>query len=214
LSGFVGGIVAVVALVLAGWSAERSFALPTPEELAPNTVARVFDAPAGAGTITVAEFRHALDLVSVAAGRRSVPQVGANDYERLRKAAIGSLLESAWLFGQAAEWGIAVTPREVSRELALIKRQSFESRAEYRKFLREMHYTRRDVNERVELQLLSVGLQQRIQARIEREARNEFEEQRGLREFVAEFNERWRARTVCAPLYVTERCSNGPPLAD
>lgn len=32
--------------------------------------------------------------------------------------------------------------------------------------------------------------------------------------FVEEFNETWRARTVCAPQYATERCSNGPLSPD
>jgi hypothetical protein len=80
--------------------------------------------------------------------------------------------------------------------------------------LRASRYTRRDVNDRVELQLLSARLQVRLERQIEREARNEFEEQRALREFSVEFNERWRARTVCAPEYATDRCSNGPPPTD
>jgi hypothetical protein len=32
-----------------------------------------------------------------------------------------------------------------------------------------------------------------------------------LAKFVAEFEQRWRARTVCAPEYLLARCSNGPP---
>lgn len=107
--------------------------------------------------------------------------------------------------------GIAVTRRQVSRELTLIKRESFESEAEYRRFLKEARYTNRDIYERVELQLLSMRMQLRIEKRIQRDARNEFEEQQAFKEFVAEFNEKWRARTVCAPQYATERCSNGPP---
>jgi hypothetical protein len=112
------------------------------------------------------------------------------------------------------EWDIGVTRRQVSRELALIKKESFKSAAEFRKFLRESHYTHRDVRERVRVQLLSLRLQKRISGRIEREARNEFEEQQAFRKFLAEFNERWRGRTVCAPGYATERCSNGPPPSE
>jgi hypothetical protein len=203
-----------VALVLAGGLAERSFALPAPEELVPNTIARVSDVPGRQGVLTKPEFRHALVLAAAAAGLRSAPKPGSGKYERLKEAAVDGLLETAWIHGQAAEWGIAVTRRQVSRELALIKRESFRSEAEYRQFLRASRYTRRDVNDRVELQLLSARLQVRLERQIEREARNEFEEQRALREFSVEFNERWRARTVCAPEYATDRCSNGPPPTD
>jgi SurA-like N-terminal domain len=206
-----GSIAAVVALVIAGGLAERSFALPAAEELAPNTVARVSDVPVRKGTITTAEFRHALLLTAVSAGRRSTPKPGGNGYERLKKNAIGALLETAWVRGEAVEMDIVVTHHQVSRELAQIKRESFESEAEYHRFLRASHYTRRDVYERVELQLLSLRMQKRLQTRIERESRNKYEEQQAFQEFVTEFTERWRARTVCAPEYATDRCSNGPP---
>jgi len=181
--------------------------MPSPEELPGNMVAVVSDVPVSRGRITKAEFQHALVL---AAGRNSVPKPGGNGYERLKRDTLDYLLEGVWIVGEAAEMGIVVTRSEVAHELALIKKQSFKSEAEYRRFLRESHYTRRDMNERVEVQMLSFRLQKRLQERIEREARNKFEEQRAIREFVTEFNERWRGRTVCAPEYATERCSNGP----
>jgi len=140
-----------------------------------------------------------------------VPKPGEGGYERLERKAIDNLLEVIWIQGLAAEMGIAVTRRQVSSELAQIKKESFKSEAEYHNFLREARYTKRDVDQRVELQLLSTRLQERLQGRIEREARNPFEEQQAFEQFVTEFNERWRARTVCAPQYATDRCSNGPP---
>jgi hypothetical protein len=85
-----------------------------------------------------------------------------------------------------------------------------ENGAEYRRFLKESRYTRRDVRERVEIQLLSTRLQERFEAQIARETEDESEEQRAFTKFIAEFNARWRARTVCAPKYAIERCSNGP----
>jgi hypothetical protein len=212
LTGVAGSIAAVVALVLAGGTVERSFALPAPEELVANTVVRVSDVPGERGTITRAEFRHALVLVAVAADRKSVPKAGESGYEQLERAAVNSLLEAVWLQGLAAEMGISVTDREVSRRMVQIKRESFESLAEYRQFLKESRYTPRDVNERAELQLLGMRIRKRLERRIEREARNEYEEQQALRKFVKEFAEKWRARTVCAPQYATSHCSNGPPL--
>lgn len=203
-----------MALVLAGGLAERSFALPAPEELAPNTVARIPEAPPRFATVTIGELRHALVLAAAQKGLRSVPKPGRKGYGTIEKSAMDALLETAWIHGLAAEWGIAVTRGEVKRELGRIKEESFKSGSEYRRFLKESRYTLRDLNERVELQVLSVRLQERLQTQIEREARNEFEEQRAFTKFLAEFNETWRARTVCAPQYATERCSNGPPPAD
>jgi hypothetical protein len=201
----------VMALVCAGGGTASSAALPPPEALPGSMVAVVSNVPVSRGRITKAEFQHALVLSAVQAGRSSVPRPGENGYERLKRNSIGNLLEATWILGEAAEMGIAVTRSEVADELSLIKRQSFKSEAEYLKFLREAHFTKRDVHERVELQMLSTRLQRRLQARIERESRNEFEEKQAFKEFVAEFNEKWRARTVCAPVYATDRCSNGPP---
>ena len=178
-----------------------------------NTAARIDRVPARQETITIAELRHGIELAAVIAGRKSAPKPGGQAYERLARRALDSLLEAAWIHGQAVEWGIVVTRREVRRELTLIKQESFKSGAEYRRFLRESHYTRRDVYDRVEIQILSLQLQERLQALIEREARNPREEQRAFTEFIEEFNERWRARTVCVPAYATARCSNGAPPA-
>jgi hypothetical protein len=126
---------------------------------------------------------------------------------------MSSLLEAAWIYGEADERGIAVTHAQVAGGVASLKRGSFKSGGEFRAFLRESRYTRHDVSERVEIQLLSVQLQRQIAGRIERESRNEFEEQRAFKEFVDEFLEKWRGRTVCAPAYATVRCSNGPAPA-
>lgn len=196
----------VVVLAAAGWSATASAALPAPEELAPNTVALVSNVPVKEGTLTSAEFRHALVLAAAEKGRHAVPMPGGLGYRRLMHTAVEALLETVWIKGQAAEMNITVTRGQVLRELTLVKKQNFESAAEYRRFLRESHLTRRDVYERIELLLLST----RIQVRIAAEARSKSEEQKAFDEFLAEFNERWRGRTVCAPGYVIARCSNGP----
>lgn len=148
-------------------------------------------------------------LLAAAGEKRPVPKAGEVDYPRLAHRALFGLLEVIWLKGQAAEMGIVVTHAEVVRERELIKGENFASPAQFRRFLRESKFTRRDVYERVELQLLAF----RIQSRIGRGADSEAEEKRAFDEFVAEFNERWRSRTVCAPGYLTARCSNGPEKA-
>lgn len=199
---------AVALLALADWSSASSTTLPAPEALVPNTVALVSEVPPRRGTITKAEFWHGMELAAAQADASPPPKPGERGYERLKTAVLKSLFEGIWIVGQAAEWDIAVTRGQVKSEIAQVKRESFRSAAEFRQFLRESHYTHRDVYERVEIQLLSTGLQERLVRKID--ARNVREEQQGFREFVDEFNERWRGRTVCAPEFAIERCSNGP----
>lgn len=211
-TGRLSGIALVaIALTLAGWSATSSVALPAPEELVPNTVALISDVPARDGTITRPELRHAVIIQAAGAGLRTTSKPGDRGYERLQREALEFQLEGVWIRGEAAEKNISVTPREVAGELARIKKESFKTEAEYRKFLRESRYTRRDVRERVEIQLLSLELQEWLLQRFSREGKtSRAEEQRGFAEFIDEFNEKWKSRTVCGPDYAVDRCSNGP----
>lgn len=155
---------------------------------------------------TKKEFHHALIQAAAGAGLRSAPKPGHNGYGKLKHAAMGELLEDSWIRGQAAEMGIGVRPREVARAIEKLKRLAFKNGAEYRRFLREAHFTRRDVKERVEIQLLSERIQDRVAAGIGSEAGV----QKAFAKFVSEYEVRWRSRTVCAPGYVIDRCSNGP----
>lgn len=201
-----GGIVVAVALVAGGGTAGTSASEPATEVLPADTVAAVSDVPAGLGTINKAEFQRALAQRAAAGGRIPTPKPGGNGYEGLEHAAMEDRLEAVWLQGQALEMGISVTPRRVARDLAQIKKQAFESAAEYRRFLREAHLTPRDVKERVKLQLLGV----RILASIERGVTGKANKTAALRKFVAEYLERWRARTICASGFILDFCSNGP----
>ncbi len=185
-------------------------ALPAPEDLPDDTLAVIDEVPGGHGKITMAEFRHGLELTAVQKGRRALPRPGTGGYGKLAHATLDFMLEGAWIYGQATEWSISVTPGQISRTVAQIKRESFKNGTEYRRFLHETHYTRHDVYERVEIQLLSTRLQSRLRRELGKGVTRK-SEQRAFEEFVKEFTERWRARTVCAPRYATERCSNGPP---
>ncbi len=95
------------AFAVAGWSAASSAALPSPEELVPNTVALVSDVPIGLGTITKSEFHHALELTAVQDGSGPVPRTGSSRYERLAKVAVDRNLEAIWLWGEASTVGVS-----------------------------------------------------------------------------------------------------------
>ncbi len=208
--GFGLSVAAIALLAFGGGSAIGSGVLPAPDELPRAVVAVVSEVPVRHGRITKAEFQHALLLAAVSAGRKSAPKPGEAGYEKSKVAAVESLLEGVWIVGLAGEWGLSVTHAQVSREVAQIKKEAFKDDAEFRRFLKESRYTRRDVNERVEIQMLSTRLQRRLVSRIDSETTTRSERQRAFARFIAEFQKKWRGRTVCAPDYVTSRCSNGP----
>lgn len=196
-------------VVLAAATPGGAFASPLPaaEALPPNTVAVVADVNPRRGRLTRAEFQRVLVQAAVAAGLERAPRPGERAWEKLEQRAFGEMLDAVWIRGQATEMGIGLDPRGVSRELAGLIKQAFENRAEYHRFLKEARYTRRDVRERVELQLFSRAIQERILRGVHGDA----EEADAFRKFIDAYEERWRSRTVCAPDYVTDRCSNGPP---
>lgn len=181
-------------------------ALPSPSELPSRTVALVSHMPTEAGTITQAELDHAIAQSAAQAGLDSSPASGSPKYRDTAEAALGELLSSIWIQGEAARMGIGVTSREVAEEREELKKESFKSDDEYQKFLAESHYTKADVDERVEDQMLSTKIEHRVQRGLKSEAAK----QEAVVPFVKAYDKRWRARTVCAPRYAIERCSNGP----
>jgi len=129
-----------------------------------DAVAVVEDAPEGLGTVTKKEFDSAIVQAAASSGIKPVPKPGDEQYEGLKETALGELLQSIWLQGQAAEMGIEVTPKEVAAELKKIKEQSFKTEKQYQEFLKESHFTPADVLDRVKLQILSKDIQEQIQA--------------------------------------------------
>jgi len=85
-----------------------------------------------------------------------------------------------------------------------IKRKNFKSRKQFYAYIKHTHFTLRDIRYRVELQLLAT----RIEERAARGARTKKELREKLSAFVDAYEKRWRSRTVCAPRYAFERCSN------
>ncbi|HEX7244196.1 MAG TPA: peptidyl-prolyl cis-trans isomerase [Solirubrobacterales bacterium] len=128
-----------------------------------DAVAVVEEAPEGIGTVTEKEFQHGIVQAAASSGIKPVPKPGDEQYEGLKETALGEMLQSIWLQGQAAEMGIEVTPKEVNAELEKIKEQSFESsEKKFQEFLKESHFTQADVINRVKLQVLSNEIQEQI----------------------------------------------------
>jgi hypothetical protein len=190
-------------------SSGDSGSLPSPQDLPSDTVAVISGAAASLETVTQSDFRRALAQAAAQAEVEPVPAPGDEKYDELREKALGEVLDSVWIQGQAKEMGVSVTPGEISRELKKLKKQSFKTEKQYEEFLQEAHFTQADVNERVTIQLLS----QEIQDMISRRGSSEDERQKAFADFVKRYESRWRSRTVCAPAFAIEHCSNGEQAA-
>lgn len=127
-----------------------------------DAVAIVEDAPGDLGTVTDAEFQHALVQAAAQGQVKPVPKPGDKKYEELKETALGEVLDAIWIQGQAAEMGLSVTPKEIAAELTKLKEQAFKTEKQYQEFLEEAHYTKADVLERVTIQMLSSQIQEKI----------------------------------------------------
>jgi parvulin-like peptidyl-prolyl isomerase len=125
-------------------------------------VAIVTHVPAEIGSVSEADFKRALLQQAAQAKLKKPPQPGDEKYDELKEAALGELLDTIWIQGEAEELGISVTPKQIATELAQIKKTNFKTPAEYKKFLVTSHFTKADVLARVKLQLLSTQIQEQI----------------------------------------------------
>jgi len=130
-----------------------------------DAAVKIEDAPEGLGVITIKEFEHALEQTA-AQEKVSVPKPGDPKYEEMKEKALGEKIEAVWIRGVAAEKGISVTKAEIAKELKKLKAQAFKTEKQYEEFLTESHFTEADVNDRVELQMLS----EQVQAQVTEEA--------------------------------------------
>ncbi|MEX2107417.1 MAG: peptidyl-prolyl cis-trans isomerase [Solirubrobacterales bacterium] len=124
-------------------------------------LALVEDVPDGAGAITQEDFRRRMEQ-SAAKGDLKVPKPGDPQYKELKEAAVGELIQAAWVKGQAAEMGISATDKEVDKKLEELKSQSFSSEAEYRKTIKDLKLTEADVRELMEFELLVEKIQTEV----------------------------------------------------
>jgi parvulin-like peptidyl-prolyl isomerase len=125
-------------------------------------VALVQHVPEEIGLISEADFKRALLQQAAQAKVDGTPKPGDDKYEELKTAALGELLDTIWIQGEAEELGISVTPKQIAAELAQIKKTNFKTEAEFQEFLKTSRFTDADVLARVKLQLLSTQIQEAI----------------------------------------------------
>jgi parvulin-like peptidyl-prolyl isomerase len=125
-------------------------------------IALVSSAPGELGHISEADYKKSFEQQEGQSGLKKAPKPGSKKAEELHEAAIGELLNTAWIFGEGEELGIKVTDKEVETELAKVKKESFKTEKAFQEFLKESHFTEEDVNQRIELQILSTKIQEKI----------------------------------------------------
>jgi parvulin-like peptidyl-prolyl isomerase len=128
----------------------------------PGDAAIVEEVPEDIGTISEAEVKRALVQQVAQGGLKKAPKPGSDKFEELKAAAMGELLDTVWIQGEAEELGISVTDKQIADELENIKKQNFKTDKAYKEFLKTSKFTQEDVDKRVKLQILSTKIQERI----------------------------------------------------
>jgi parvulin-like peptidyl-prolyl isomerase len=141
-----------------------------------GAVAIVEDAPDDLGTITKDDFEHALLQAAASSGIKPIPKPGEEQYDGLKKAALGQLLDTIWIQGQAAEMGISVTAEEVAAELKTLKEQTFKTTKQYREYLKESHYDQADIDQQVKVRILSKKIQDQLKEEASEPSDSEIED--------------------------------------
>jgi len=153
------GAAALFVALFVGFAVAQGIGNPS---VSSGDVAVVEGAPEGLGTISEAKLKHAIQIAAATAQVKPVPKPGEEKYEELQKTALEELLESIWIQGQGEEMGFTVTPKEVAKELKKVKSQAFKTEKQYQEFLKKSHYTEKDVEERIKVQILTTQIQEQI----------------------------------------------------
>jgi parvulin-like peptidyl-prolyl isomerase len=125
-------------------------------------IARVTNVSAEKGEFDEADYKRSVGQQEAQAGLKKPPKAGSKKAEELHKTAVGELLNGAWIFGEAEEQGIKVTNKEVETELAKVKKESFKTEKAFKEFMKESHFTEADVISKIELQIISTKIEEKI----------------------------------------------------
>lgn len=150
---------ALFVILFAGYAIAQGLGHPSVPD---GDVAIVTGLPDDDGSVSEADFKRALLQQAAQAKVQGTPKPGDDKYEELKTAALGELIDTIWIQGEAEELGISVTPKQIAAELAQIKSTNFKTEAEYQKFLKTSRFTKADVLDKVKLQLLSTQIQETI----------------------------------------------------
>ncbi|HEY1689652.1 MAG TPA: YbhB/YbcL family Raf kinase inhibitor-like protein [Solirubrobacteraceae bacterium] len=116
--------------------------------------------------------------------------------------ALGFLITSSWVLGEAVGRKVSVTAAEVSKRLANLEQKSFPKSGELGKYLKKTHQTKADLQARVKIELL----ESRIAEEVTQGKSSKAQRKAALASFQQSFEKRWKAVTSCKAAYVMEDC--------
>jgi peptidyl-prolyl cis-trans isomerase SurA len=150
---------ALLVLLFVGFAIAEGIGQPSVPD---GDVAKVEGVPDDFSSISEAEFKRALVQQASQGGQKKTPKPGTDKYEELKKTALGELLDTIWISGEAEELEISVTDKQIEQELEKIKEQNFPTEKAYTEFLKTSGFNQKDVDKRVELQVLSTKIQEQV----------------------------------------------------
>ena len=115
---------ALFVVLFAGYAIADGIGQPS---IPAGDVAIVQGVPEETGTVSEADFNRALLQQAAQAKLKAPPKPGEQKYEEMKTAALGELLDTIWIEGEAEELGISVTPKQIATELAQIKKTNFKT---------------------------------------------------------------------------------------
>jgi parvulin-like peptidyl-prolyl isomerase len=138
-------------------------------------IAKVTNVRSEKGEFSKADYERSIAQQEAQQGLKKPPKAGSKKAEELHKSAVGELLNGAWIFGEGEELGIKVTQKEVETELAKIKKESFKTEKAFQEFMKESHFTEEDVTSKIELQILSTKIEEKIKKEVPPPSESELE---------------------------------------
>ena len=90
------------------------------------------------------------------------PPADDPQYDALAEQAMNTVLDAVWIRKEGERQGVEVSDREIQEEFEQTKDENFKSEKEYQDFLKQSGFTQEDINERVELQLISTKIQEDV----------------------------------------------------
>lgn len=153
---------ALLVVLFVGFAVAQGLGKPSVPE---GDVVLVEGVPADVGEFSEADYRRALLQQAAAGGVKKLPKEGSTKFEELKVATLGEMINGAWLVGAAEELGVKPpTAKKMEEELGKIKEQNFPTPAAYKEFLETSKLTQADVDKRVELQIMSAAISEKIQS--------------------------------------------------
>jgi hypothetical protein len=152
----------------------------------------------GSQAITGTTYRH-WEVIARSGSASPKHQPSAQD---LNSQVMGFLISADWVIGEANTLHIHVSTDAVRHKFADLRKQQFPKSSAFRTFLRKTHQTVRDLQLRVQLNLLS----QLIQKHVTAHHRGSTEQQHVLSNFVRAFKIKWTAQTYCQAEYAIGDC--------